>query len=249
MRNSLAAEWLKIRSVRSTYWILAVVIGSVLLGACLAWLGARGWDELSPDRRTRFQAPAMEQAILPLAQLCVAVLGVLAITSEYTTGTITSSLTVRPQRMRLAAAKIVVVGSVALVAGLVFLFGTFGAARWIVGDRPLSPGYTTSVSEEIPMLLVTGLVMTATALIGLGFGVMLRSAAGAISAVVTLLLFLPMVSRFVPQPWDVRLSSVMLPNLAEHITHGSWAAATALVLYVAGALGGAAILLKRRDIA
>jgi ABC-2 type transport system permease protein len=247
--NSLTAEWLKIRSVRSTYWILAVVVGSVLLGACLAWLGVQGWDGLPPERRARFQAPPMEQAILPLAQLCVAVLGVLTITSEYATGTIAGSLTARPQRTLLAAAKIAVVGGVAFVAALVFLFGTFGAARWIVGARPMAPGYVTSISEEIPMLLVTSLVVTATALIGLGLGVILRSTAGAITAVVALLLFLPTVARFVPGPWGDRLSSLMLPNLAEQITHGSLTGIAALVLYIVATLGGAMFLLKRRDVA
>jgi hypothetical protein len=246
--NSLTAEWLKIRSVRSTYWVLALVLGSVLLGAFLAWQGVQGWDGLPPDRRARFQAPPMEQAILPLAQLCVAVLGVLAITSEYATGTITGSLTARPQRTLLAAAKMVVVGAVAFMAALVFLFGTFGAARWIVGDRPMAPGYVTSVPEEIPMLLVTSLVVTATALIGLGFGVILRSTAGAITTVVVLLLFLPTVIRFVPSPWGDRLSSLMLPNLAEQISRGSPAGIAALVLYVVAPLGGALFLLKRRDV-
>jgi hypothetical protein len=248
MRNSLAAEWLKIRSVRSTYWVLALVLGSVLLGAGLAWQGVASWDGLSPDRQARFRAPPMEQAILPLAQLGVAVLGVLTITNEYATGTITGSLTVRPQRTLFAAAKVAVVGGVALVAGFVFLFGTFGSTRWIVGDRPMSPGYVTAVAEEIPMLLVTSLVVTATALIGLGFGVILRSTAGAISAVVALLLFLPTVIRFVPEPWGDRLSSVMLPNLAEHITRGSPTAIGALILYVAVTLGGAVFLLNRRDV-
>jgi ABC-2 type transport system permease protein len=246
--NSLTAEWLKIRSVRSTYWVLAMVLGSVLLGACFAWLGVQGWDDLPPDRRARFQAPPMEQAILPLAQLCVAVLGVLTITSEYSTGTIAGSLTVRPQRTLFAVAKVAVVGGVALVAGAVFLFGTFGAARWIVGDRPLSPGYITSVSEEVPMLVVTSLVVMATALIGLGLGVILRSTAGALSTVLVLLLFLPTVIRFVPDPWGNRLSSVMLTNLAEHITNGSVTAIVALVLYVTATLGGAVFLLKRRDV-
>ncbi|GAA3138462.1 hypothetical protein [Nonomuraea salmonea] len=91
MKSVLASEWLKLRSVRSTYYALGAAALMVVLGI--------GWTLYVRDLagvRGTLSAAAPEQGILPLLQISLAVLGVLAITSEYATGLIRTSLVTAP---------------------------------------------------------------------------------------------------------------------------------------------------------
>ncbi|WP_020576712.1 ABC transporter permease subunit [Actinopolymorpha alba] len=255
MLGVLSSEWTKLRAVRSTYYVFALVAAAVLLGALVTWQGVQGWDSLTPERRVRFQGPPTEQMILPLVQLCLAVLGALAITSEYATGLIRSSLVSVPRRAGLLAGKAIVVGVAALIVGLGMVFATFVICRGIVGDRPIPPGYTTPAADEIPMLLTSGLSVMVIALVGLGVGTILRSTAGAIAAVCGLLFVVPLLVRFLPAPWNDRVGSVLLPNLAGQIAdypsaQGVLSPSTALavtVAYLLVGLGAGALLLSGRD--
>jgi ABC-2 type transport system permease protein len=101
-----------------------------------------------------------ETGLLMFVQLCVASLGVLAVTSEYATGTIRTSLLCVPRRGLLLAGKSTVVGLAALFLGQVSVFAMFFLGRWIVGDRTI-PAYATAVSEEVPRLLSLGLSLLA----------------------------------------------------------------------------------------
>ncbi len=266
MTGALSAEWLKIRSVRSTYYILAVAAVAVVLAALFIWQGVVVWDELPPERRARFGAIPMEEYTLPVTQLALGVLGVLAITSEYATGTIRSTLVAVPSRRAVLAAKAGVVAAVALAAGEAVVFATFLVTRAIVGDRPF-PGHTTGLWHQTPQLLLLGLSVMAFALIGLAFGVMTRSTAGAVISVVVLLFVAPAFITYLPDPWGRRLSAVMLPNLPDQVAGalgwsspeiyvGPWArvavlspgwAATVLAAYIVVPLAAAAVVFRRRD--
>lgn len=252
----VSAEWVKLRSVRSTYYLLAVAIVTIALGAWLAHNGAQAWDGLSPERRARFQAPAMEQALLPAVQLAMAVLGVLVMTSEHASGLIRTTLQAVPRRPLVLVGKALVVGALTLAVGTASVVGTFLAARAIVGDRAMEPGYTTAAADEVPLLLASGLSVLVFALVGLGLGPLLRSAAGAIVGIVALLFVLPTVARMVPEPWGERLGSVLLPNLpGQLVDHASATgvlppvgAALVMTAYAALALGAAAVVLTGRDV-
>ena len=243
MIGLLAAEWVKLRSVRSTYTILAVAGATVLLAALLTWQGVQGWDSLAPDRRARFQAPPMEQVFSSPVQLCLAVLGVLTITAEYATGAIRVSLTAVPRRWPLLAAKTVVVAAVALAAGEVVVLAIFLVSRAIVGGRPI-PGNTAPLATELPALLGLGVSVMVVALVGLGLGAALRSTAGAICAVVALLVVLPTIAPLVPAPWGGRLAAVMLPDLAGQLAGQAGIQAGAAVVLVGGTAGGGSPLLS-----
>jgi ABC-2 type transport system permease protein len=170
--GALAAEWVKLRSVRSTWTVLAIAGAAALVAA--------------------FAGRASDQVLAPVVQLCLGVLGVLAITAEYTTGTIRASVTAVPPRWPVLAAKALVVAAVALGAG-----GSVAlAAR--SGMEPVALGCS---------------VVTA-ALVGLGLGAATRSTTAAIAALVALLFVIPALSLFVPPPWGGRLAAVTLPGLA-----------------------------------
>jgi ABC-2 type transport system permease protein len=240
MIGVLTSEWLKLRSIRSTYYLLGVAAAGVLLAALLAWDGARLWDSLSPARRAHMAPISVEQTILPLVQLCLAVLGVLAITSEYATGMIRTSLVVVPRRLALLAAKAPVVAAIALVAGEVVMFAMFFVSRLIIGAR-LIPGNMAPVSSEVRVLLAAGLSVPVFALVGVGLGTVLRSTAGALVAVVVLLFVLPTFAHFLPPPWDDRAGSAMLPSLAGQLA-GAGTGEGVAAAFVGGSPGGNALL-------
>jgi ABC-2 type transport system permease protein len=251
MTDVLAAEWVKLRSVRSTYIVLAVVVFAVLFGALMTWYGVVGWERIPPDRRFNFQATPLEQALLPVVQLCLAVLGTLAITSEYATGMIRTSLTVVPRRRAMLASKATIVGVLALLAGELTMFVMFYVSRLIVNGRPW-PNYTSPPAQETPRLIAAGLSVMVVALVGLGLGTALRSTTGAITTVCALLLVIPIFTGLLPDPWGGRISAVMLPNLPGQFAHGSHVlspagALAAMAGYVMAALAAATVVITRWD--
>ncbi|WP_433236769.1 ABC transporter permease [Streptosporangium sp. CA-135522] len=255
MTGVLASEWLKLRSVRSTWYLLGVAVLFVALLAGFAFYVVSLWESLPGERQAAFRAAPPERIVLLPVQICAAVLGVLAITSEYATGTIRTSFAVVPRRGAVLAGKAAVVVAAALAAGQASVFATFFAGRAIVGDRPMSPGHLTAVTEEIPMLLASGLSTVVVALVGLGLGTATRSAAGAVVALSGLLFVLPTVAGVLPAPWSGRIGSVLLPNLAGQLAGhpsavGSLSPVGALgvmTAYAVTALGAGALGLTRRD--
>ena len=113
---ALAAETTKFRSVRSTVWtLLTVVAATVGIGAIFCAAEVARWDQISPHMRAVFD-PTLQSlnGIIP-AQLAIGVLGVLVISSEYTTGTIRTTLAAIPQRKLILGAKVVVFAAAAMV--------------------------------------------------------------------------------------------------------------------------------------
>lgn len=259
MTDVLAAEWTKLRTVRSTTWVLTVCVATVLLGALFVWYAGNLWESTTPERRAQFRAAAPEQGFLPVVQICLAVLGVLAVSSEYATGMIRTSLAAVPRRGTLLAAKAATVGLFALLVGQGTTLATFTVGRLVAGDREL--GFNTEpVADAGPMLVASGLSVLVVALLGLGLGTVLRSTAGAIVTVVVLLFVLPTAVNLLPDPWNIRLASVALPNLADQLAGDRrissqladgllsppWAAVV-LAAYAIAPLAAAAVAIKRRD--
>ncbi|MDP4509407.1 ABC transporter permease subunit [Nonomuraea turcica] len=253
----LTAEWLKVRSVRSTYLIIGLSLGAIFLGLALAVMAAGMYDSAPPDKRPSARIADLEEVVVIVPQLCMGILGALAITSEYVTGLIRMSLTVVPRRWPLLAAKAAVVGTLGAVVGPAAVFGTYLASRWVLGDR-FSGAYATSFLDKLPLLTATSLTVPAFALLGLGLGVILRSAAGAITVIVGLVYVVPIIVGNLPEPWSERLGSIMIGALPRQITgdgnasvYGSLlspaASAAVLIAYAALPLLAATWLLRRRD--
>jgi len=101
--GALRSELTKIRSVRSTYWtLLVMIVATVGLGAVSSYTTTRS-----------YQGPFFDPASWSLGgvwltQLLIGVVGTLVITSEYSTGMIRTSLTALPQRGLLVTAKVAV---------------------------------------------------------------------------------------------------------------------------------------------
>lgn len=255
----LTSEWLKIRSIRSTSLIIGLSLSAVLLGFGLAVMAAGMYDSAPVDRRPSARIADLEEVVVIVPQLCMAILGTLAMTSEYVTGLIRTSLTIVPRRWPLFAAKAAVVGSAGFVIGPTVVFGTYFVSRWVLGDR-FSGAYAVAFPDRLPVLATVSLTVPVFALLGLGLGALLRSTPAAISITVGLVYVIPIIIGNIPEPWSERLGSFMIAALPRQITgdgnansvYGSLlppvAAAAVLIAYAALPLLVAAWLLRRRDV-
>ncbi|GAA2204435.1 hypothetical protein GCM10009850_003600 [Nonomuraea monospora] len=260
MIDAIAAEWLKLRSLRSNLYLLACSVAAVAACAGIAFMIGRGFDNQTVDERMAF--PANGDGLgngIAVAYVVFALLGALAITSEYGTGMIQSSLAAVPRRQVLLLAKVPGLAAVTLVAGQALAFAMHAASMAVLGDRagqllregvplgtPLShPGVLASV-------IVTGLSMAAVALIGLGVGAAVRSTPGALVVLAVIIVVLPVVARTLPMPLRAQAGSFMIENLPLQIAGAgggslsSAAAAGLLVGYVIAALTAGATVIARR---
>ncbi len=198
LRRTLHSEFTKLRSLRSTYWIMfALILASVAW--CVAYcLGTvHQWPHMSAQDRSGFDAT--QDSILGLAllgQLVIVVLGALVITSEYSTGTVRTSLTAMPRRGTLYAAKAAVFAAVSLVVAVVASFGTFFLGRVLL--RSTHAAMSLSQPGVLRSLIITALFVEACGLVAFGIGALVRNTAGALTLSFGCLVLVPELIRTLP---------------------------------------------------
>lgn len=260
MIGVLSAEWLKLRSVRSTYYMLGIVVVIVGLAAALAGYAAVSWDQMSDIARAHFRVAPLPPLTQMGVSLCMGILGALTITSEYTTGMIRASCTAVPTRRAVLAAKATVVGGVTFIVGKASVFGTSAISRAVIADRPIRGQPTGGIIDQFPLLFALGLVVMVFGLLGLGLGAITRSAAATIGVLVGLWYVFPIVVYNLPAPWNDRIGSLMLTALPGQLANtgnahgvgGDWLsppfALLVLAAYVVLPLVAATVLIRRRDV-
>jgi hypothetical protein len=254
MTDVLNSEWLKLRSVRSTGYILIAIAVCLLGGALVSYLMTADWDTSPPDVQQKFGAADPGVMVVPFTQFCLGVLGALAITSEYGSGMIRTALVSVPRRKAYLLAKAVVVAGASLLVGLVTVLIAYQTGELITGDRPEPISAYSSFTDALPTLLANTASLVLLALLGLGLGFLLRSTAGALVALCALLFVLPSLALILPYPWNERVYSVMPPVLAPQLAADApgaplspLAAGLVMLAYLALALGAGALALLRRD--
>ncbi len=266
LAGAIQSEFTKIRSVRSTYWtLLAMIVVCVGMGALFsAGHAAQVNGAANAAERASALASARSDAVtgsligLLIGQLMIAVLGALTITSEYSTGMIRTSLTSMPRRGTVYAAKAIVFGAVALVAGLITSFASF-----FVGQGLLS-GVHASASLSQPGVLRAviggGLFLAVCGLLSYGIGGVLRHTAGAVATSIALLFVSWSLSQFLPGPpsgWFGQADiDKWIPFNAggaiwEHVSgvnlFSPWIGFAVFCSYAAAAMVAGLILFIRRD--
>jgi ABC-2 type transport system permease protein len=201
LAGTLRSEFTKLRSVRSTYWTLLVLIVAGIGFSIANCAGTAGhWASLPPSQR--FGLDATQDSVVGLAllgQLVIVVIGSLVITSEYSTGMIRTSLTVMPRRGVLFAAKAAVFGTVALVISMLISFGSFFIGQALLSSTHESA--TLSSPNALRAVLVTGLFVALCGLFAYGLGAILRHTAAAMTAAYGLLFLLPQLAKALPNTW------------------------------------------------
>ena len=263
----LRGEWIKFWSVRSTTWTLSIfliaTVGLVLL-ISLAFVNVPSPAEGGPPEGTAGNPLDPLSIAVTLAQLALAVLGALTITSEYSTGMIRSSLTAVPKRLPMLWSKAIVlvvsVFGVALVAVALSVL-----LQWLFFD---SKDFSIDVTdpEMIRPLVGTAVYLATIALFSYALGALLRHSAAALATVLGVLLVAPIL--FSAIPWKpLQQAFPFLPGVAGQqftqtteqlevaaassgpgvVDLTAWAGYGVLIAWIVVILGVAAVLLKRRD--
>jgi len=189
-RTVAQMEWLKLRSVRSTWWTL-LVFAAGMIGLAILVMTHQHWATMSAADRASFDPTNDSYAGLAIGQLALGVLGVLAVTSEFSSGMIRATFAAAPRRPLVLAAKAAIVAAVALVAGEILAFVAFGVGEAVLKNP--APHASLGQPGVLRAVLMAGAYPALIALIGLGLGALIRHTAGAISAVVGVLFVLPLI--------------------------------------------------------
>ncbi|MEV0645003.1 ABC transporter permease [Phytomonospora sp. NPDC050363] len=254
LARTIASEWVKLRSVRSTHMYLGAIVLAVALGGLVAYLMTADWDASPAEEQAMFGGADPAQLAFPIAQFCLAALAALAMTSEYATGMIRTSLTAVPARGRMLLSKAVVVTVVTAVTGLALTLVCFFLGAAITGDRPAPIRAWESFGDALPTLLSHSAALVSMALVGLGLGAILRATAGALVAITGLLFVVPIAVQFLPRELGMKIFATLpielpgqLAGTASDPVYSQPAAAGILALYAAVALTAGWLLLRRRD--
>jgi ABC-2 type transport system permease protein len=186
------------------------------------------------------------------AVLAVGVLGVLAFSTEYSTGLIRTTFAAVPRRRAVLGAKAAVIGAATLVVGEVVAFSSFAVVQAVLAGHHLSvslsrPGVPSAV-------LADGLLLFVVAMMGVGLGAIVRHTAGGIAALVGLI-FLPSVASVLPALWGSRIGQFTLLDAARQVTAlhpeanlfaPAWSLLV-LLAWPAATLVAAAVLITRAD--
>ncbi|MBW8737510.1 MAG: ABC transporter permease [Streptomyces turgidiscabies] len=244
--HALASEWTKIKSVRSTLWTLGVFLVLVIgIGLLVA---AQTTDENFGD--VPYTIPAFFGLVL--GQICLITLGVLVISSEYGTGMIRTTFTASPQRHRVLAAKLIIFFVVAFVVSA-FAIGFVGLVTESMHNAGEGKAWGGTVVKGALYVSLLGVL-------ALAVGSMLRHSAGAITAMLGLVLVPAILPAFLllseSMQWiGEKMMEYNAPNslgrifgLGDGNNIGGGAQLGLLAGVTAAAIAGAFVLLDRRDV-
>jgi len=249
-RDVARMEWIKLRTLRSTWWTLAVtVIGAVALGAVIGLNTHNAAGDLT-NNALAGMVPGL---------LLAGVLGVLCVTGEYSSGMIRATLAAVPRRTVVLAAKAAVLGTVLLAAGeaaafVAFLAGGKALRHGIVGPSLGQP-------DVLRAVLLTGTAPCLIGLLGMGLGAIIRHTPAAIAVlaggVYVVPIFLGAINHGVVADMPILIvgnslsatKPVPCGGAAASCPHfpSPWAGLALLCLYAAVALVAGGWLLVRRD--
>ncbi|MCW8378682.1 ABC transporter permease [Streptomyces justiciae] len=255
----LRSEWIKFLSLRSSWITLAVAVFLLIV------FGAVAAYTYSPDAVTTGGPPgpgsssgdsdpvSLALTGVSFAQLAIGVLGVLLAAGEYSTGMIRSTLAAVPRRLPVLWSKAAVIGPVAMILTTIgalaaFQLGTPG----LDGEK-----IALSLSDDgvLRSLVGAGVYLGLVAMFGVALGILLRNSAGAIAALVGILLILPGLASLLPDSWYDTLSPYFPNNAgsavyALHESSDSLSPGAGLAVFVgwvALTLGAAAFRLVKND--
>lgn len=241
--NAAAMEWVKLRTLRSTR--LAGVVG-LALSVCLGVVAGYNTKNAGGDPTSNVLSGVI------LGQVVTGVLGVLVMTSEYSSGTIRVTLATVPRRPMMLAAKTVVFGLVGLVAGEITTFASFLIG--MAALRASGPHPSLSDPAVLRAVVLSGVYLALTGLAGLGVGVLIRHSPAAVAVLVGGLFVLPVIAgaaratgvgRFLPEL--IAGNSLAAVQPVDGFTLSPWAEVGVVALYAVVLLGVGCLRLVRRD--
>jgi hypothetical protein len=243
-------EWIKLRSLRSTWWTVAITVaGTIGIGITVGVNTQNAAGDLTNNALA---------GVVP-GLLLAGVLGVLTMTSEYSSGMIRATLAAVPRRPLLLAAKAVVFGGAMLVVGEAAALISFFAGGAVL--RHGIPAPTLSQPGALRAVLLSGASFCLVGLLGLGLGAIIRHSGAAIGVMVggvyVAATFAGDIARSASVYTPIIIVGNSLSTTKPEICGGSasgcphflsaWAGLGLLCLYAAVALAAGGWLLARRD--
>lgn len=243
------SEWIKFRSVRSSWYVLlAAAVAMIAIGLAVAY-NTRNPAGLAEE-------DAVASATLQgyhLAELLIGVLGALFVTGDYASGMVRSTFAAVPARTPVLLAKAGVLTAVAIVSLTLTSLVTFLSSQALLSHW--RPGFSLSDPTALRAVLGTGVFLTFVGLLGAAFGWLIRSTAGAISALLALLLVLPVVFGQLLGSWGADVAKYLpstgesfIVSVRDRTMLSPWAGLGVLAAWIVAALAIAAVQLRRRDV-
>jgi ABC-2 type transport system permease protein len=256
MRPALHAEWTKIRTVAGPLWLLlGMIAATVALSAGATSVVTCAADGCGGD------TTKLSLIGVYLGQALAAILAVLVISGEYSSGMIRTTLTAMPRRATAFAAKAVTLTGVVAAAGTTAVLGSLLAGRLILPRH----GFTAhghpalSLADEPTLRATSGsiLYLVLIALFSLGIAAIVRDSATSIGVILGLLYLLPILSQVIGDAhWQRRLQQIapMSAGLAIQATTNlhslplrPWVGLGVTAGWAAAALVAGGLLLRIRD--
>jgi ABC-2 type transport system permease protein len=256
MTQALHAEWTKLRTLSGTIWLLlatvALTVAVSALATAVSYPHAGATRDLTKLSLTGIQ----------LGQALVALLAVVAISNEYSSGMIRTTLAAVPRRPIVLVAKAAVVGIPVLAVGTISVVACVLLGRLILPGKGFTPahGYPLVSLLDGPTLRAAGgsaIYLALIALLSLGVATAVRDSATAIGGVLGLLYLFPIAAALTTDPhWQRHLQQIgpMTAGLAvqattnlSHLPIGPWTGLGVLAAWTAAALLAGGLLLRQRD--
>jgi ABC-2 type transport system permease protein len=255
---ALRAEWTKVRTVPETGWLVAATAALTVAVSAAAAAAAR----CAPGSVCTADTTKLSLTGIQLGQAVVAVLAVLALSSEYSTGMIRTTFTAMPRRFAVLAAK------AAVLMGLVLPGAIIGVAGSLLAGREIMPGNGFTVARGFALLSLThGPTLRATVgsvlylaligLLGLGVTVIVRDSAAAIGTVLGVIYLAPIVALFVGNPvWQRRIEryaptsaglTIQDTTGLHNLPISPWGGIAVLAVWTVAALLAGGLVLRLRD--
>jgi ABC-2 type transport system permease protein len=250
----VAAEWVKVRTVRSTVACLAGAAVITVFGLLVLFLMIRSFDHAKLADQMAYESADPTVIVGPFVAFFLAAVGATMFTGEFGTRSIGPSLMAVPRRRLLLGSKAVVAAAVTSLGGLVFAAIASGTAKVLVGDRPKPINPWNGWHDIIAPTLSMASIVLVTGLVGVGLGALLRSTAATLLTMGALILLTPVILHYLPASWQPSVGSVLLVNLGPQLVGADTpyllspvGAGAVMALWVAVALTAGTIAFTRRD--
>jgi ABC-2 type transport system permease protein len=258
---TLRAEATKLWTLAGVRWLAAAIVAAlVVVGPAVA-------STLGPESCRRDAACGVDPVRASLAgvwvaQIAAAVLGVVAMSTEYEPAQIRTTLAAMPRRLHVLAAKLVVVAGVAAAAGVVGTLGALAAGRAVVARSGFASavggaGVSLADAATVRAAVGTACYLALVAVLALGVATVLRDAALGVVSVLSLLFLFPIMAAVVSDPtWQHRIQryapmdaglAVQATRGLDHLAIGPWAGLAVLAGYAAAGLAAGAVAFRYRD--
>jgi len=261
--TAIRSEWIKLRTLRST-WVglgsaLAVLVGFGAIAAAVSTgsVTSPGGGGGASDGAGFGGAGPVSTVLVGanFAVLLIGILGALAGAREYGSRMIAATVAAVPRRWQVVVAKATVFSGVAVVVSVIGVLGAFVAGMNVLQGAGAA---TVGLFDDGVLRQVLGMAayITAVGLVGLGLGILLRSVAGSIGAVVAAFMVLPaLAGALLPAGWDPILAYLPSSAAAAFTTVqaagpdvlGGGAGALVLAAWVVVTVGAAIVSITRRD--